>query len=94
MRNPNDTYTVGIFTWNFDTHRPDRFLNRMWYHWVRVRLRRTKEGHDFLSIGLYLNAPQVESSEFFTGIHLALFRKSCYLGYWRPLSHYRLAERD
>ncbi|KKM65643.1 hypothetical protein LCGC14_1489190 [marine sediment metagenome] len=96
MKNPNNTHTVGLFSWNIDTHRPDKFLNRMWYHWVRVRLRRSadKEGRDFLSAGFYINAPQVDSSEFFTGIHLALFTKSLYLGYWRPLSHYRLAEGD
>ena len=82
--------------WSFVTDRPDRFLNRMWRMWVRVRLRRSadKEGRDFLSAGLYVNAPQVDSSEFFTGIHLALFTRSWYLGYWRPLSHYRLAESD
>ena len=88
MRNPNDTYTVGIFTWNFDTHRPDRFLNRMWYHWVRVRLRRTKKGDDFLSVGFYVNAPQVGyRGKFFTGINLGLFTRELRLGYWRPLSH-------
>ena len=87
--------TVGPFSWNMDTHSPDRFLNRMWYHWVRVRIRHTKKGDDFLSVGFYVNAPQVGyRGKFFTGINLGLFTRELRLGYWRPLSHYRLAEGD
>ena len=89
-----NTGNIGPFSWNFDTHRPDRFLNRMWYHWVRVRLRHTKEGEDFMSAGFYVNAPQAGHKKFLTGIHLGLFKRSWYLGCWRPLSHYRLAEGD
>ena len=80
--------------WSFVTDRPDRFLNRMWRMWVRVRLRHTKKGEDFLSAGFYINAPQVDSRNFFTGIILGLLTRTLHVGYWRPLNHYRLAGSD
>ena len=80
--------------WSFVTDRPNHFLNIMWRMWVRVRLRRTKGGEDFLSAGLYVNAPQVDSSRLFTGIILGLFTQVLHLGYWQPLSHYRLVGSD
>ena len=79
------------FGWHFCTDAPDRFLNRFLRAWVRLRLRRTKGGYDFLNAGFYVNACQAGDSRFFTGIIFGLFTWDWHLGYWRPLSHYNVA---
>ena len=86
--------TVGFLSWNIDTGGIPCFLARSWQVWARLRFRQTKDSLDFLSVGFYINAPQQASKEYFTGIWLSLFTRSLRLGYWRPLSHYRLPEGD
>ena len=79
------------FGWCFCTDAPDRFLDRFLRVWVRLRLRRTKGGSDFLHAGFYVNACQENSSQFFTGICVGLFNAQWYIGRWRPLSYYNVA---
>ena len=91
-----NTGYIGLFSWNIDTGGIPRFLHRSWQIWARFRFRRSddKEGRNFLSAGLYLNAPQQADKRYFTGVLLGLFLRTLRLGYWRPLSHYHLAEDD
>ena len=84
-------YHRKIFGWHFCTDAPDRFLARYLRAWVRLRLRRTKKGHDFLHVGFCINACQEKSSQFFTGVRVGLFNAEWYIGSWHPLNHYNVA---
>ena len=84
---------LGRFEWYFDFNIIPDLLHPSWYTWVRLRLRKatTKEQYDFLSVGAFLNAPQIGAlKRLFTGISVGLFEWQQHIGYWRPISSYRL----
>ena len=80
----------GRFEWYYDFSGIKDLLHPSWRTWMRFRLRRTEEQYDFLHMGLFLNAPQMEDKRLFTGTIVGLFKHDWHIGRWRPLSHYNL----
>ena len=84
------------FEWCYDVSGIRDLLHPSWRMWVRFRLREATPldsaggSCDFISTGLYLNAPQVGEKRLFTGVAMALFKHELYVGRWHPLSHYNL----
>ena len=84
------------FEWCFNVDGIRDLLHPSWRMWARFRLREatllnSKGGScDFISVGLYLNAPQMGEKRLFTGLIAGLFKHELHIGRWHPLSHYNL----
>ena len=89
------------FEWSYDLdckYNPQPIGWRAWYAWVRLRLRKPREGipqYDFLFAGIYMNSsascPKVFRSELFTGITVGLFEHTWHIGRWRHVDKYAFA---
>ncbi len=84
------------FEWCFNVDGIRDLLHPSWRMWVRFRLREATllnsrgGSYDFVSVGLYLNAPQAGDKRLFTGVTVALFKRELCIGRWHPLSYYNL----
>ena len=89
------------FEWSYDLdceYNPKPIGWRAWYAWVRLRLRKPREGKpqcDFLHAGVFMNSchtcPKVFRRELFTGISIGLFERDLYIGRWRHVDEYNFA---